>query len=1293
MVNRGYHNLTAHYNVYFNGNESLKAGLLKIDKQVEEDYTKILPIFKESLPNTEKIVSSDMSTAIEKGIKTVKFHSITKPPKAKKSGRRSKNEIKPEYNHWIDDAYMMMGRAYLYKKDYIMAISTFQLIIRKYKNEPVRYDAYIWLIRGYSESERYTEASQLIQTLENDKQFPKKLEGELAIVNADLQMKQQLYDEAIHYLNIGIKKIQGNKRKSRYTFILAQLYQETGKKDQALEAYHQVIRRRPEYPLLFNARIKSAEVLSGEGNVSDLRKELNKMSRKKWNQPYLDQIYYALGNISYNEGKVDDAIGLYAKSVAVSKNNIHQKALSSLTLGDIYFDQKKYISSSNYYDSAMVIIDDKYPNYETISKKYNSLTNLVNNLKCVETEDSLQHLASLPKAELDKLVLKWIAAEKARQEELMKSESENSESASAYYNANSSRMRLNTSSSSFYFYNTSTISYGKKEFAKLWGDRKNEDDWRRKNKNAVSVDEAGETAESDSTTILAEEKQRADDPTKPEYYTQDIPINDSMKQASHIKIRDALFNSGTILKNDFNDYNHSVVCFTDLDKRYPDNIYLLTSWFNLWDLYKSLENPDSSDYYKNLIIKNYPASNYSKYLLNPNFFTEEAARRDSINKLYNLAFSAFKLNDFSTAGTLSGKVIAMNPDTAIISKAQFIRTIANSRTLNKEIFGDSLKDYIVRYPKSQTTKLAEKILSFIRQDKFTNYEQMVASGYLNDVIKNNELLTQNVKTGPEEVGKWDTDNELLHYFIIAFPVQNQVDINRLKFDLANYNLDHFTTFDFEIETENLNQETTLVIVRNFENKESAMVYFMSIIRNPDVFKSLSGKPYINFVASNNNYRQMLNDRKYDDYITYFVKNYSNQTSGKFSDKELESPEALMARLKEDPNNDLKEQGEFVMVNTADPNYTPVKKEQLFISDYNLSHSVTLLISQKNAGTGFMMRDLFKYNTASYRDKRLRVVPGRMNDYTLLSVSSFPNAYEANEYLKILRDKKEIFASLGELKYETFIISDENLKKLIETGKIDEWNKFYQLNYVRKVPQAPKPVEVKPTETKQEGAKTEVAKLTDSNKEEAKAEEKKPAEQKNEIIIEPSSNKVAEPNIPVQKNNPIKKDSVQNQQSTVTTGDNASPDETTAPVIAESPKQTEAIKAISDSTEKVPETEGIYNAVPETGHNLIYLLPVKSPNQNLLTAYLNRLNAVKFRSDGLSITTEPFNDKLVLVIVKGLSNKDKATAYFTETKNDQRIVMSLKNVSYQVYLISNDNLQKLKTTKDIAAYQQFSDKNY
>ncbi len=1245
LINREFHNLNSHYNVYFNGNEALKAGVLKIEENIEEDYTKILPIFKESLSNTDKVVSGDMTTAIEKGEKLIKFHSITKPPVNKnKSRSRKKTEAKSEYNRWVDDAYMMMGKAYLYKKDFPMASSTFQLIIRKFKNEPVKYDAYLWLIRSYNESERFTESQQLIETLENDSNFPDKLNGELAIVAADMHLKQQHYDEAIRFLDIGIKNIKGNKRKTRYSFILAQLYQETGKKQQALAAYKQVIRRRPQYEMLFNARINSARVSTGEGNLSALRKELNKMLKKKWNEPYFDQIYYALGNISYNDGKVDESIELYKKSVSLSSENIHQRALSCLTLADVYFEKRNYIPSGKYYDSAMVIIDDTYPNYESVSKKYNSLSKLVENLIEVQTQDSLQKLSLLSEEDLNKKIKGWIEAEQEKQKALESDEGEQNLSAN-YYRANSSRMRLGNTGSSFYFYNTSTVSYGKKEFANLWGERKNEDNWRRKDKSESVFNEEGEVVTEDlAEEIIIEEKKRADDPLTPEYYMQDIPVNDSMIAVSHTKIRDALFNSGNISKAEFNDLKLSIGCYRGLNDRYPDNIYELPSYFNLWDLYKITGNADSAAYYKNLITSKYPNTNYAKYLINPNFLVEEAARRDSINQIYTTAFNSYKRRDFSSAARYSNAVLKMNPDSSIESKVKFIQIVSSSRDLGNNVLSDSLKYFIKKYPNSEPVALAENILALIKDNKLNDYAQLVNSGYLNDVIQNNELMPQNYNTNDSIESKWNKDSDLLHYFIIAFPDNNDININRLKFDIANYNLDNFTSLDFEIETESLNPETKLLIVRNFDNKEDALIYFLSIVRKQEVFKTLAGKSYLNFVASNNNYREILNEKSYNDYLGFFVKNYSNITTGKFSEKDLESPEELMAKLKEDPADELKEQGEYVVVETKDANYTPpVKKEQLFNSDLNKPFYYTILIHQKNVSTGYLMRDFVRYNSSVHRDKRLKVIPNRLQESTLLSVLTFNDAYVANDYLKTTSDKIELFSSIKDLKYDVFIISEENYNKLIETGNIEEWKKFYDANFIKRKIQTPK-AEIKS---------------------EAKTEESVQSKE----IIKPVEKEKNEINIPVQKPETDKN--------------------ITQPV--ESAKVVEAVNKAEEKPKEI--TTSMYGVDNSSVHSLIFIVPNEGTHKTLLLTYISRFNAIKYRSFSIEVTTEKLDDINTMVIVKNIGNKEKSAEYFTNLKADQRVSSLIKDNEYKGYLISNENLLMFRQSKDIGEYQKFHDANY
>ena len=145
-VNRQYHNTTAKYNGYFNGKESLKSGIRKIHVNHKDDYTSILPIYKEvNLKNSN--TQSYMDKAIKKGSVVIQRHSM------KIRGK--------EYCKWIDDSYLLVGKAYFYKGEFQEAIKTFTFIIEEYKKNEIRFYATLWLIRSHLELENYSQADML----------------------------------------------------------------------------------------------------------------------------------------------------------------------------------------------------------------------------------------------------------------------------------------------------------------------------------------------------------------------------------------------------------------------------------------------------------------------------------------------------------------------------------------------------------------------------------------------------------------------------------------------------------------------------------------------------------------------------------------------------------------------------------------------------------------------------------------------------------------------------------------------------------------------------------------------------------------------------------------------------------------------------------------------------------------------------------------------------------------------------------------------------------------------------
>ncbi|MFW6290461.1 MAG: tetratricopeptide repeat protein, partial [Mariniphaga sp.] len=476
FATRAYHNITSQYNVYFNASESFKAGDFKVEENIEDDFTKLLPVYKASDPSVANMVKSDMDNAIVKASKLIEIHSITEKPKRKRRRTKRYQEFasREEFNPWIDNSYLLMGKAWYYQHNFNSAIDNLSYVVRMYPDGDARHEAQVWLIRSYSELGRYAEAAEVIQSVQNDNDFPRKLERELAEATAFFYIKQQEYSEAIKFIDIALSKTAWKKQKARLQYIEAQLYEELGQPMQAAAAYKKVNRMNPDYRMAFNAKIKAAGAFSGEGDAEKAKKELRKMLRDKKNVEFRDQIYYALGNIFYKEGNRDVAINNYRSSVASSFNNQFQRALSAVTLAEIYFNQQNYRNAQAYYDSAMIIIDDSYPDYQNLSERYRSLTNLVENILIVEREDSLQRVAGMPETEREALIARLMAEEQERQRNL-ESLAFQGQRDQGYYRSNRYRMGMGSSAGSgggWYFYNPQTVTYGNVTFQQRWGQRK-----------------------------------------------------------------------------------------------------------------------------------------------------------------------------------------------------------------------------------------------------------------------------------------------------------------------------------------------------------------------------------------------------------------------------------------------------------------------------------------------------------------------------------------------------------------------------------------------------------------------------------------------------------------------------------------------------------------------------------------------------------------------------------------------------------------------------------------------------
>ena len=1048
-VTRAYHNVSARYNVYFNAKESLKAGHQRIDQSISDDYTRTLPIYKSTLPEAAKVATSEMDLVIAKCNKLIALHSISKSPRRKtnNSERYKKFASKGEYNEWIDDSYILMGQASYYQHDFHRAIENFNYVIRKFPTEPTRYDAFLWMAKCYIETGDYPQALEIFNSLSRDAGFPKRLNQDLNLAQAHYFLKDNQPDEAITHLKTALETSLPRTDKLRLNYILAQLFVLTNKPEEASKQYSHIIKMRPNYQMAFNARISRMEIAGGDS--TETSRQLQKMLDNVINAEYRDRIYYTKGEIALKESRKLNAIEDFKKSVIYSTSNPKQRALSSLSVARLFFESNNYLQSACYYDSAVAVIDASYPGYAEITTRAFGLKRLAADLNTVTREDSLQKLALLTDQQRNTLI-NIIIADLQKKEASQAIDANSEQTDQNYFRSQQNRQQIgvNNNQNLWYFYNPPTVGLGKSEFQRIWGKRKLEDNWRRKNKLSTIEVETEQVAESEAKTNVAETKKKATDPKSVAYYLQNIPLTDSLMVVSNELIKSALFDAGRIYRTDFNDYPRSIETLEELNRRFRGSIYELPAFFELYQLYKQISDGTKTAQYKEKIIKGYPESKYARYLLDPNYFIQLEERKTVIENKYGEALRLFRSYDYAKAKEVAIATLAMKPDSSLLPKVKFIEVVANGSGQEKIAFADSLDRYAKTYSSSSTAVITLQIKDLIRTNSLADYQQLVAKGYITEEIINEETKRENDHSNDEFGGKFSYDENMFHYYVIAFSKEAKVDVSRLIYDIANYNLDYYTTTDFDIEPINLDSKTQLVVVRSIPNKEEGLIYFRSIMRKRPVFQALKGIEYVNFVASSANYRTIIAEKDYLDYLRFFIKNYSSFISSNIPADELPNPQELLAKVRKEEES--VEKGKFVLIQPASKDSTtqvkPTVKAEYkgpYSQKQSANYCYTLIFLKKQNDEAKLIKAFESFNQANFGSKSIKVSVESLDDNrSILIVSGLGEKGSAMAYLqKSVLDQsiKTLFESSS---FRNFIISSENLLIFKKEKNLIQYMEFF-----------------------------------------------------------------------------------------------------------------------------------------------------------------------------------------------------------------------------------------------------------
>lgn len=957
---RFWHSFKARYNTYYNGSLAYIDGSLEKENGNKDNFTEMLPLYTVSNKQSRELGKTNFDRAIEKCQKTIKLHSIKRRPEWTKNRRKTEKDIewlsRREYNPFLWRAWLLMGRSQFYKGAFDEAASTFAYMGRLYQTQPAIYaKSRAWLAKSYIEEGWLYDAEDVIRGMERDS-IHWSARKEWDYTYADYYIHTGDYAKAVPYLRRVIKHEMRRKQRAREWYLMGQLQAALGNKAEALKAYKKVVRQNPPYEIEFNARIAMTEVLSGAQSKKMIGR-LKRMAASDKNKDYLDQVYYALGNIYMARQDTANAISSYERGAAKATRSGIEKGVLMLRLGDIYWDMERYGDAQRCYGEAIGMLDKERKDYEQLSERSKVLDQLVPYTDAVQLQDSLQELARMPEAERNAAIDRTIAElkrkereerRKQQEEDAQQTISQNSGNNAAQNNRpNAAQQNQQNANALWYFYNPMAVSQGKAAFEKLWGKRENADNWQRINKTVVATmqDEpemsqeqldsiAHAEAVADSLAQIADSAQN--DPHRREYYLAQIPFTKEQVDASNKVIEDGLFNSGVIFKDKLDNLPLAEKQLTRLVSAYTDYERLADAYYHLYLLYMRKGDAPTADTYVARLKKEYPENEWTILLSDPHFVENARFGAAVEDSLYASTYDAFKAARYKEVAA-NVKVSAQRfPLGANRDKFVFIGGLGKLNEGDADGCLKDMKTVVEKYPQSGVATMAGMIVKGVGEGRRLRGGQFDLAGVWD---RRTVVLRDSDSTAVRQLS--DDRNAAFVYTIVYRP--DSVDENKLLFELARYNFTSYMVRNFEIGVEDADGLHRMT-VSGFRNYDEALQYARQLHAQTSVARLIGNNR--TYVISEPNLPLLGRQYSYTDYEKFYAKHFAPL---KTSTEPLLTEPDFIAPAK--PKNEDEPQDDFDTPSADTPNNTNVLLEDTPADTNNTGNTVIMedKVAPANAG--------------------------------------------------------------------------------------------------------------------------------------------------------------------------------------------------------------------------------------------------------------------------------------------------------------------------------------------------------
>lgn len=854
FTNRLYHNTTARFNAYYYANEKIKELETEIEKEYQEDFSQVLPVFYPIDSSTIEANETLLEEAREMASKAVDWHKISK---------------------WVDPSYLLIGRVDYYKGKFDEAQNTFKYLNVNSTQDQVRHESLIRLLKSFIDLRQFEDANFVVDYLSKEPAISRENKKLLYKTLAYYYETRGETDMIVPSLFKSLEFTDDKAEISRINFILGQMYQIAGLDAFAYEYYQKSLSGSPNYERTFFAQLFSQQVaeLEKSKDLKRVRDYYDALYSDNKNIDFRDVILFEKGRFEKKQGNLDEAIRLYSLAVKEPGENERQKGYIYQELSDVFlYEKEDFLKTKYYLDSALSKFKDSDKNHADLASKKVVFDQFAENYEILTRNDSLIRLSRLSPEEQETYVDTYLAREEERliQEAELASQKKNT---GIFDNLLAFGGSGGSSGSTFYWDNPVAIQRGSLEFNKVWGNRSLTDNWRSSNRSFQDISIEGnqplspeieeEGIEEDSPeTVLATQL-----PDKSSLLSQ-IPNEPETRQLMLGEMENAYFNLGKLLYFDLAEPQKAIANLEMLIEKFPETPKKPEAYYTLYLASRDINL--GAEKYAQLLNTEFPDSQFTKSVNNPDQVSGSQASFES-GQNYKEAYALYRQQEYASARQIIRESLNSYPLTKNTDRLLLLDILITGKLESIERYKERLQSFLQNAEDEDLRAFAEKLLQAVSEG-----DEAVSPSEVEE-LPGEETASPNQDQDPltpkAEESPYKENAAQTHIFILPMDEDMAEGSGDLTAALESFHTANFSNERLRTGSIAITRETKILIISPFPNAEKAMNYRETFLSSFNSDSLPEEQKYSSFVISIENFQQLNKRKDLEEYRSFYEQAY------------------------------------------------------------------------------------------------------------------------------------------------------------------------------------------------------------------------------------------------------------------------------------------------------------------------------------------------------------------------------------------------------------------------------------